>query len=444
MKTLITALCLGAFALVGGVASAFNVPAEMPEGPLVLSAAEVHTVSGEVLRPGQVRIEDGRIVAVGEKLEMSGASLVDLGPLHLYPGLIAADTTIGLAEIESVRATVDSAEVGAFNPNVRAEVAFNPDSEQIPVTRANGILSVLSVPQPGRGGVISGTSALMSMDGWTWEDMQIMTPVGLHLFWPDVVLPDWLPAAIREQAEAAAATNLKLLDREFERARAHAALPATDPAATAAPDLRLSAMLPVLRGERTVFIHAQRLKAMRAAIEFADRFDLRIVLVGAQDAWRMASTLKERDLPVIIGGVQVLPLRRDEPEATAYANAARLHEAGVRFAIAGSGGGFASTTTRNLPYEAASAAAHGLPRIEALRAVSLYPAQILGAGARLGSIEAGKDATLFATNGDPLEVRTSVLRAWIRGAEIDLSSRHTRLHDKYRQKYPETRGAAQP
>jgi imidazolonepropionase-like amidohydrolase len=416
------------------------VPAPAQQRPIVIVGATVHTVSGEDIVAGRVRFERGKLVAIGgDEIATDGADIVDAGGKHLYPGLIAANSVLGLAEVGAVRATLDLAEVGANAANVRAEVAVNPDSDVIPVTRSNGVLLALTVPQAGGAGVIAGTSALLQLEGWTWEEMTLRAPVGLHVAWPSRFLPAGFPPEMLEATLKAAKEKRAALGRAFDDARAYAALGS---ARKGPPDLRLEAMLPFLRGRQPVFFHAEDAQAIDDALEFAAEYELRAVIVGGAEAWRVADRLRAQQVPVILGGTHVLPLRRSDPVDAIYANASKLANAGVRFAIATSGDSFDTSNLRNLPYQAASAVAYGLPKPEALKAITLYPAQILGVSERVGSLEAGKDATLFLADGDPLDARTQVERAWIGGREIDLSNRQTRLYDKYRQKYPQTRDPA--
>lgn len=406
-------------------------PGSAPTQAIVLVNARLHPVSSAPIENGRLRIENGKITALGgSEVDTSDAQLIDLGGQRVYPGLIAANSVLGLVEVGAVRATVDQTEVAPIAPEVRAEVAVNPDSEHIPVTRANGVLSVLSRPEPGAQSVLSGRSALLSMDGWTWESMTLKAPVGMHLVWPSPLQPEGLPAPMLKEWEKAQASKRTQLRSAFREARAYAAAAAPEP-----PDLRWEAMRPVLAGELPLFIHADDAAAIEEALAFGREEGLRIVIVGGIEAWRLAAQLKQDDVPVIVGGTQVLPLRRHDPVEAAFENPAKLHAAGVRFAIASPGDSFSTSNERNLPYQAASAAAHGLPQDEALKAITLYPAQILGVADRLGSLEVGKDATLFVADGDPLEVTTQVLRAFIGGREIDLDNRHRRLYEKYRGKY---------
>jgi len=412
-------------------------PGTPASGPVTIINATLHPQSGPSIERGRLRFADGRIEAIGGgEVATDGSEVIDAAGRHVYPAMLSANSVIGLNEIEAVRATVDLAEVGGNAANVRAEVAVNPDSEYIPVARANGVLLALSRPNGGAG--IVGTSVLLQLDGWTIDDMQVDAPLALHLVWPEPP-PSWLPAEVQEKARKAASEQLEAIDLAFRQAADYAraaALRAPEP-----PDLRLAAMAPFLAGERPVVFHADRAPAIEQALAFAAKHGLRPVIAGGLEAWRASDALRAADAAVLIGGTHVLPLRRHDAVDAVYANPARLHAAGVRFAIAIPDDDFEAHTSnlRNLPYHAATAVAHGLPRDEAMRAITLNPARILGVAGRVGSLEVGKDATLFISDGDPLEISSQVERAWIGGREVDLSSRQTRLYDKYRQRYPQTR-----
>jgi imidazolonepropionase-like amidohydrolase len=432
---------LPALALLVATTPAFAhdlVPAAPQSQPIVIDGATIHPVSRGPIVAGRARFEGGKLVAVGgREVSTDGAEIVDARGKHLYPGLIAAHSVLGLVEIGAVRATVDIAEVGGANAaNVRAEVAVNPDSDVIPVTRSNGVLLALSAPQASATSVITGTSALLQLDGWSWEDMTVKAPVALHVVWPSRFMPAGFPSDMVDAARKAATDKRDALKRAFDDARAYAVKDHDG-----APDLRLAAMQSFLDRKGKVFLHAEDAQSIDDALEFATQQKLSAVIVGGAEAWRVVDRLRAQDVPVIIGGTHVLPLRRADPTDAMYANASKLAAAGVRYAIATPGDGFDTSNLRNLPYQAASAVAYGLPKDEALKAITLYPAQILGVADRFGSIEVGKDATLFLTDGDPLDARTTVEQAWIAGRQIDLSNRQTKLYDKYRQKYPQTRDA---
>jgi len=424
----------------GTVLASDHVPPPPQRQPLLLSNAMLHTVSGAVIANGRMLVEKGRIVAVagpGETLPQpsSAPQLLDLGGRHVYPGFVAANTTLGLVEVSAVRATLDTTEVGAINPNARALVALNPDSELLPVARSNGVLAALAVPQSTAGGGIAGTSALVQMDGWTWEDMALRREVALHVALPSLrlnseLLPPPLLDVLADELRKFTALRLREIDTAFDAARAYAAARAAVPSTPF--DARWQAMLPVLKGERPLFVHAHELAQIRHALALAERHGLQLVIVGGADAWRIADVLRERQVAVVIAGVHELPLRRDDSADARFRLPALLFEAGVRFCIARGGG---ATSERNLPYDAASAAAYGLPREEALKAITLYPAQILGAAEQLGSLAPGRLASFIVTDGDPLETATQVQRIFIQGREVDAGNRQTRLTEKYRQKY---------
>ncbi|TDR45875.1 imidazolonepropionase-like amidohydrolase [Tahibacter aquaticus] len=411
--------------------AAFSTTLQAASPAYVLSGADLHTVSHGTIAGGELLIRDGKIAAIGARVDAPADALrIDLKGKRIYPGLIASDSLLGLTEVDAVRATVDMAESGSVNPNARALVAIDADSELLPVARSNGVLTVHVVPRAGEDGLLTGQSALVKLDGWTWEEMSLVPSVGVHLVWPSSRVPPWLPAKAQEKAAEALRKNLAAIDTAFREARSYQA--ARKGKLAGAEDLRWEAMLPVLDGQQPLFVHADDAVQIRDSLAFAQRENLRLVLVGGMDAWRFAATLKARDVPVILGSSHNLPLRRWESYDTLYSNAGKLAAAGVRLAIANESG---SSNERNLPYQAASYAAFGLDREAALRAITLGPAEILGVADRLGSLDVGKDATLFVADNDALENFTHVERAWIQGREVDMSNRHTRLNDKYRGKY---------
>jgi len=399
---------------------------------VALVGGTVHTVSGEVLTGATVVFAEGRIVSLGRDISPpSGATVVDVTGKHVYPGLINAYTTVGLTEVGSVRGTVDRAESGSINPNARAEVSVNPESEIIPVTRANGIALTLTSPA---GGTISGRSALLRMDGWTWEEMTYKAPCALQVIWPSMALSrSRFERRSEEEQKQARQQALEALDLAFASARAYGQSKDKN-----LHDLRWEAMQPVLTGELPVMIWANTVLEIESAVGWASAQGLRVILLGGADAGLVSDLLADKKVSVIVSGTQRLPLRDGDPYDQPFAVAARLYEAGVKFCISSEGsarGGGEAANARNLPYEAAMAAAYGLPREEALKAVTLYPAQILGVADRVGSLEVGKDATLIVTDGDPLEITTRVEQMYIEGRRIDLSSRHTQLYEKYLKKY---------
>jgi imidazolonepropionase-like amidohydrolase len=413
-----------------------QVPAPPQDHAIALVNGTVHTVSGPVIENAVVLLENGKISGIGKEVRIpSGADRLDVSGKHVYPSLIDANTTLGLVEIGAVRATRDLAETGSINPNARAETALNPDSELLPVARANGVALALSVPQ---GGVISGTSAFIMLDGWTWEQLTLKAPVGLHINWPAMIFRQspFFQQSEEEQRKQMN-ENLKKIRDAFAEARAYKKAKEAEPQKGVpyhATDSRWEAMIPVLEKQVPVFVNANEIKQIQAAVQWATDEDIKLVITGGDDAWRVADLLKARDIPVVYGSVHETPNRRWEAYDTPFTTPMKLHQAGVRFCIAD----FDDSNVRNLPYQAATAAAYGLPKDEALKAITLYPAQILGVADRVGSLEIGKDATLMVTNGDPLEIRTQVLQLFIQGRKIDLGNKHRALYEKYSKKYKQT------
>ncbi|HZR17610.1 MAG TPA: amidohydrolase family protein [Verrucomicrobiae bacterium] len=406
----------------------------------VLVGATVHTITGATLIPGQVLVRDGKIAEVGEKVSANGAQQIDLSGQHLYPGLICLDSVLGLVEIEAVRATEDQIEVGEYRPDVQSWIAVNPDSELIPVTRANGIAYFEPVPQ---GGIISGQSGLVAVDGWTSEQMTLQKPIALHLFWPSLEL-DTTPKerapnkakfkSLDEQAKDRRA-RLRSIVEFFDEAKAY--LKAKDAAAggkATAPEQvpAWEAMIPYLRGELPIVIHADEVRQIKAAVSWAATNQYRVLLAGGRDAAMVADLLAAKKIPVIYEHTFTLPSRSTESYDVHFATPEVLHQAGVTVAFSIGPRTFETPLARNLPYSAAQAVAFGLPEEEALKGLTLYPAQLAGVADRLGSIEAGKTASLFASDGDILDLRFNVKRMWVAGREINLASRHTRLYEKYK------------
>lgn len=409
-----------------------TIPAQPQAKPIAIKGATLHPVSGPDIPSGTIVFENGKITAIGADAAIpADAEVIEAGGKHVYPGLINANTVLGLVEIGAVRATVDVEEAGAINPNVRSITSVNPDSELIPVARSAGVLTALSVPE---GGIISGQSAVLRLEGWTPEDMTILSPAAMHLRWPSLTI-DRRPRArksVKDQQKEIEKAQ-KQIREAFLNARAYWQT-RKNPGPDFKMDLRWEALMPVFDGKLPLFVHASTLAQIEAALAWAKEMQLKITLVDGDDAWRVAPQLKESNVPVILGPATSLPARRDDDYDSAWSSAAKLQQAGVRFCIASNGRG-AETNERNVGYEAGLAAGYGLPKDEALKAVTLYAAQILGVADRLGSLEKGKAATLIVTNGDPLDFPTQVETAFVDGRKIDLSNRQTRLRDKYREKY---------
>lgn len=430
MRRLLTVLTLAALAIRTSVTlAAVPNPAPPQERAIALVGGTIHTVEGPEIPNGTIVFTGGKITALGASVTVPGdADRVDVTGKHIYPSLIDASTNIGLTEIGSVRATNDASETGSINPNVKAQVAVNPESEIIPVTRSNGVLIVLSSPS---GGVISGTSALLRLDGWTWEDLTHTAPVAMHLNWPRMrpVTAWWNQDSDETQLERRD-TQLKAVRQAFADARAY--MTAKKAGSPVEYDSRWEAMIPVLDGQVPVIVESDDIQQIQAVVAFAEAEKIKIIIRGGYDAPLCVDLLKRNNIPVIVDGIHRLPTRDDEAYDTPFTVPNRLRNAGVKFCITGGGG---ASNVRNLPYHAATAASFGLPRDEALKAITLYPAQILGVEDHLGSLAVGKDATLFIADGDILEIPSHVERAYIDGRTIDLSDKQKVLWEKYKEKY---------
>ncbi|MGE0607203.1 MAG: amidohydrolase family protein [Pirellulales bacterium] len=427
------AICLLAASLLRHAAASPEVPGKAPAHPVALIGGTIHPVEGSDIAGGTLLFHEGKILAIGAEVPLpADVERIDVTGKHVYPGLIEAHSDLGLVEIDSVRATRDQSETGTINPNVKAQVAFNPDSELIPVGRANGILVAVTAPT---GGLISGTSAVMQLDGWSWEDMAIKPGAGLIINWPRAVgSHDWY-SGHTEKIDA----NARL--REIARIReafadAHAYLAAKQSLVEGGGeiefDARWESLAPIFAGTIPLVIKADAAADIQSAVSFAAAEKVRLIILGGYDAPQCAELLKKYDVPVIVSGTHRLPQHAAVAYDEAFTVPLRLHEAGVRFCISNNESAW---NMRNLPYQAASAAAHGLPPDLALKSVTLFAAQILGVESRVGSLVPGKDATLIVTTGDPLEITTQVEQAFIAGKPVDLSDRHKRLYRKYQEKY---------
>lgn len=424
--SLLAALAVVVGGAVAPVASAHpQVPRPVEPQPVLLRGGDLHTVSGGVLPATDLLFVDGEITAIGKDLAApAGAVEIDLRGRRVYPGLIALQTVIGLVEIGAVRATQDQEEVGDVTPEVLAHTAYNPDSEVIPTVRSHGITTVQVTPL---GSLLRGRSSVLHLDGWTKEDAGVKLVDGLQLDWPAATVVEswWMPTPAEEQREAMAEQR-RVLHRIFDQASAYAAaVEAGHPVET---DLRLEAMVPVVRGEQPLYVTADDYRQIVEAVELAVERDLRLVIVGGREAYKATDLLKRHDVPVVVGSVYDLPLRDDDAYDQPYRLPALLHAAGVRFAIANAG----SWDVRNLPFHAGQAVAFGLPPEAALRAITQSPAEILGIADRQGSLEVGKSATLFVSEGDVLDMLGQrVTHMWIDGHPVDLDNRHKTLYRKY-------------
>jgi imidazolonepropionase-like amidohydrolase len=409
-----------------------------PRGTYAIRNARIVTVSGADVDSGTVIIRDGRIEAVGPGVSVpSGAEIIEGRGLSVYPGMIDAGTSLGLVEVgQGAPGTVDTSEVGELNPNAKAIFAINPHSAHFGVTRVDGVTNAVSLPL---GGLISGQAAIINLAGTNQFEMAVVPVAALVINYPrsstgggggffaelqQTNLTETLANANRQVEQI----RKMLRDAEaYGRAQDASAKDKTLPR----PDRNvvLEALVPYVRGERPVIFRVDRESDIRAAVRFAEEMKLKPIILGGDDAWKLAAFLKEKNVPVILTGIWDLPSREDDFYDTLYENAAKLQQAGVRFAISS---GDSGANVRNLPFYAGMAAAFGLPKAEALKSVTLYPAQIMNVADKLGSIEVGKMANLVVTDGDLLETRTHVRHLFIDGRQIPLTSRHTDLYDAFK------------
>ncbi|MFY8172485.1 MAG: amidohydrolase [Sphingobacteriaceae bacterium] len=396
---------------------------------IIFSGATIHIGNGELIENGTMHIKNGMIVAIenapsANAINDPTAIVINAKGKHIYPGLIAPYSRLGLEEVEAVRATLDYREVGELNPNVRALISYNTDSKLIPTVRSNGVLTAMTVPE---GGVVTGSSSLMKLAGWNWEDAVYKADVGIHLNWPSMRIysASWAPSA--EDQKSNTEKRFTELRNLFNQAQAYNEI---NPPLV--KNLKFAAMKDLFSGKKKLFIAADYSKDIIAAVNFSKEFGITPIIVGARDAHLILNFLKENNIAIILENAHSLPSREDDDIDLPYKKATILYNAGIKYCIAING----SWQQRNLPFEAGTTAAYGVPREMALRSVTLSAAEILGVAANLGSLTKGKDATLLISTGDLLDMKSSIVeRAWIQGTEIALKNSQNELNEKYLKKY---------
>ena len=414
-----------------------QIPGTDQKRPILLRGGTLHTVTGDVLEEHDLLFAEGKIITIDEQIQPSPETdVLDIYGKHVIPGFIAGYTRIGLTEISAVKQTNDHSEAGEINPNVRANVAYNPDSDLIPVTRSNGVLVINSAPSSGR---IPGQSSVMMMDGWTWEDATLKHPTALNVNWPSMRF-DFRKNAKKKEKEQREEYNksLREMDLLVRNVRAyHHRKNAKERKAEhkQKTDLRLESMIPFIVFKDPIHIKANDIRQIEAAVKWSNKHDLNIVIVGGRDAWMITEVLVENNIPIIILGVQTTPRRRFEPIHTPYKIPSMLQKAGVHFCISLDPGYPMDGHVRTLPDEAMRAASWGLTKDQALRAITLSAAEILGIDDHVGSLDLGKDATFFISENEPLTQNNHPIKAYIKGREIDLSDRQKNLWNKYKEKY---------
>jgi imidazolonepropionase-like amidohydrolase len=406
-------------------------PTAKQTGTVVITNATVHVGNGQVLENASLVVTNGKIAAVGSNVTApAGATTINAQGKQVYPGLILTNTNLGLVEVPAVRATNDVQELGELNPNVRSIVAYNTDSKIINVLRANGILLANIVPE---GGVISGASSVVQLDAWNWKDAAYKTDAGIHFRMPSLMpAPRVAPVAPGTPPKAdPVKQGLEQVDRMKTFFREAAAYNGTTEHAE--QNLKFAAVKGLFDKSKKLYVHANTVKQMLVALDFVKEFNFDVVIVGGIDSWQIADLLKQNNVAVVLSQPHNLPMLPDDAVDQPYKTAAQLQKAGVLFAINDEDG---QTRGRNLPFNAGTAATYGLTKEQALQAITLNAAKIIGVGDRTGSIEVGKDANIIISSGDLLDMRTShITDAFIQGRKINLDNKQKQLAERYNEKY---------
>lgn len=407
-------------------------PSPPQANQVMIKNATIHIGNGTVIEHGYILFEKGKITAVGsgDRDAFAPTVIIDGNGKHVYPGIIAASTNLGLAEISAVRASSDYFEVGDINPSIRSLVAYNTDSKVINTLRSNGVLLAHIVPN---GGTISGTSSVVQLDAWNWEDAVYKTDNGIHFNMPVLInRPNQFRRLGAEQPDLVKQGLNKIEDirKFFREAKAY-----NNEAVHAATNLKFASVKGLFNKSQSLFVHCDLVKEMMVAIEFAKEFGFKLVLVGASDSWIITDILKQNNVAVILSEPHSMPSADDDDVDQPYKMGATLQKAGILFTICqDNGSGY--WQQRNLPFEAGTMAAYGLSKEEALTAITLNAAKILGIDSLTGSLETGKDANIVLCEGDLLDMKTSkVTKAFIQGRELNLDNKQSQLFEKYKYKY---------
>ena len=400
---------------------------------VLIMNATAHIGDGTVIENAAIGFRNGKLDMVADARTIRLAAnaydeTIDAAGKQVYPGFIATNSTLGLHELDAIRPANDVAETGAFKPGIRSAIAYNTDSEIIPTVRLNGVLMGQITP---RGGVISGTSCVMQFDAWNWEDALIKADDGVHLNWPGVFHKHYDKGKVAVEKVKTYDQQLREIHTFFNEARAYCAV--KEPALR---ELRFEGLRGVFSGEQKLYVHADDAKSIQEALNFkASQSVKHMVIVGGYDAHLVADQLKANQVSVLLRRLHELPMYAEDDVDLPYKLPMLLHQAGVEFALQNEGD-MERMGARNLPFYAGTAVAYGLPYEEAVRSLTQSPAKILGIDSTCGTLEVGKDATLFISNGDALDMRTNALtHAFIQGRSIELRSKQTELYEKYKQKY---------
>lgn len=407
--------------------STLGVAASAQQIPVIIQGATIHVGNGQVIENGYFGFADGKIFLCSDKMDATykNVTLIDGKGKHIYPGIICMNNIMGLNEVDAVRATNDYRETGEINPNVRSVIAYNTDSKITPTALNNGILFTQPIP---RGGLISGTSSLMRITGWNWEDAAYKTDDGVHLNWPEAMSYYGWWAEQGDAQKKKTEKELQVIRSFFEEADQY-----NKSAKPEAFNARLNAMKGVLNGTQNMYVHASGAKAIMETIQFFKQYpQVKLVLVDATDAYLVKDLIKEKNIPVVITNIHQLPKHNHSDVDQPYKTVVELTRAGIMVAIGHSG----SWESRNVMFNAGTTVAYGLTKEEALQCIALNPAKIMGVSQTLGTLEKNKDASFVVSSGDILDMRTSVVElAYLDGKKLDLNNQQKQLYQKYADKY---------
>lgn len=396
-------------------------PAPAQSQTVALTHATIHTGNGDIINDGMVVFSNGKIISVGPSEPIKdNAKVIDCSGKQIYPGLIDALTDLGLNEIGAVRATRDEYEVGDLNPNIRSAIAYNTDSKIINTVRSNGILLCNVVPQ---GGIISGSSSVMQLDAWNWEDAIYKLDNGIHFNMPEMIRFSTEGDPVKDGME-----QIETVRSFLRQAKAYLDEPKHDHT-----NLKFESVKGLFDRSKIFFVHCDLVKGMMTAVEFAKEFNFKTVIVGGQDSWKIGDYLKQNNVSVIFEQPHQLPLTQDDDVDQGYKTPYLLQQAGVLFCISDNNG---ETRYKNLPFNAGTAVAYGLTKEQALQAITSNAAKILGIDATTGTLENGKDANIIVSDGDVLDMKTNnIIYAYIQGRQINLDNKQKQLYERYKYKY---------
>lgn len=411
----------------GGLQGQVPMPAQTQLRPTYIVGATAHLGNGQVIENSIIAFEEGKLTIVASpenlpRVNMSRYQIIEARGKHVYPGFIGMSTQLGLVEIGQVRASRDDVEVGQLNPSVRSLIAYNTDSEVTPTVRSQGVLLAQVVPQGGR---ISGQSSVVQLDAWNWEDAAVKVDDGIHMNWPSLYRFSFRQRSFSKNENYD--TQVQEMHDFFREAKAYCQKPEHDQ-----KNLKFEAMRGLFDNSQPLYIHTNIAATISQSIVFAEQYGVSPVIVGGRDAWMVSSLLKEKNVPVVLRETHNLPASADSDIDQPFKTPAQLQEAGILFCLSSGG----SWTLRNLAFQAGQAVGFGLEYENAISALTLNAAKILGIADRVGSLEQGKDATLFICEGDVLDMRTSkVTHAFIEGREINLENKQKVLYEKFKTKY---------